>query len=110
MKVDDLVETSHSLAILKGWHNNRRSIPELLCLVHSEVSEALEEHRRGRSPTEIYYRQFDHKPEGIPIELADVVIRIADFCGLHNIDLSEALEIKINFNKTRSHRHGNKVC
>lgn len=51
---------------------------------------------------------FD-KPVGFPIELADVIIRIADFCGLHGIDLEEAIRFKMTYNKTRSHRHGGKI-
>jgi len=109
MKINELVEESFTNALAKGWHDKERSVPELLCLMHSELSEALEEYRNGKNPTEIYYRE-DGKPEGIPIEIADTLIRIADFCGLHKIDLEKALEIKINYNKTRSYRHGNKSC
>ena len=37
----------HELAIEKGWYDNTtiRSIPELLCLIHAEISEALEGYR-----------------------------------------------------------------
>ena len=40
----------------------------------------------------------------------DAVIRIADFCGLHGIDLAEAIKIKSDYNKTRAYRHGQKIC
>ena len=109
MKINELVKESYTNAQEKGWHDKERSVPELLCLMHSELSEALEEYRNGKDPTEIYYQE-DGKPEGIPIEIADTLIRIADFCGLHKIDLEKALEIKINYNKTRSYRHGDKSC
>jgi NTP pyrophosphatase (non-canonical NTP hydrolase) len=48
------------------------------------------------------------KPCGVPIELADIVIRIADFAKKHGIDLAAALNLKAEYNKTRSHRHGGK--
>ena len=111
MDIDILVKQSFSNALVKGWHDTERGVPELLCLIHSEISEALEEHRNGREPNEIYFNSDKpDKPEGIPIELADAIIRIADFCGLHNIDLSEAIKVKHNYNKTRTYRHGQKIC
>ena len=108
MNINDLIHISFTTAVKKGWHDEKRSIPELLCLIHSEISEALEEHRAGHHPNDIYYK--DNKPEGIPIELADAVIRIADICGLYDIDLEKAINTKIEYNKNRSYRHGNKKC
>jgi NTP pyrophosphatase (non-canonical NTP hydrolase) len=49
-----------------------------------------------------------NKPEGVWSELADVVIRVADMCGLYGINLEEAVTAKMEFNKTRSYRHGGK--
>lgn len=49
-----------------------------------------------------------NKPEGVASELADVVIRVADLCGLYGIDLETALEEKMAFNDTRPYRHGGK--
>ncbi len=51
----------------------------------------------------------DKKPEGIPIELANLLIRIFDTCGTYGINLSEALRMKMAYNKTRPYRHGGKV-
>jgi len=110
MNINDAVKSSYENARDHGWHDQERTIGDLICLMHSELSEALEEHRNGHSPTEIYYNDNKpEKPEGIPVELADCVIRIFDFCGLHDINLEEVLKLKMQYNKTRPYRHGNKT-
>lgn len=92
-----------------GWHeevDDKRMFVEKLCLIHSELSEALEEYRDGRGYTEIYHKEG--KPEGIPIELADVAIRLFDLAGIYGIDLAGAISIKQQFNNTRPYRHGDR--
>lgn len=109
MKINDCVNEAYTNAKEKGWHDKQRTIGDLICLMHSELSEALEEHRNGRSPDEIYFNNSKpDKPEGIPIELADCVVRIFDFCGLYGIDLQHALRIKMDYNTSRPYRHGDK--
>lgn len=107
--VQELVTSSYQNAKDHGWHDEPRTVGDLICLMHSELSEALEEHRNGKLPAEVYYNDNKpEKPEGIPIELADCIIRIFDFCGLHDIDLQNALTIKMKYNATRPYRHGGK--
>ena len=42
------------------------------------------------------------------LELADTLIRIFDMCAAYELDIENALEIKMEFNKSRPYRHGNK--
>lgn len=91
----------NELAIDKGWYDKERSIPEMLCLIHSEISEALEAYRKNI-------------PEGdkgcLSEELADAVIRIFDMAEGLGINIVKAVEMKHEFNLTRPYRHGNKKC
>jgi NTP pyrophosphatase (non-canonical NTP hydrolase) len=48
------------------------------------------------------------KPEGIPSELADVVIRVFDAASQYGIDLEHEIMLKMEYNATRQHRHGGK--
>ena len=42
MEIKELIIKSHDIAKSKGWWDEERSIPELIALMHSELSEALE--------------------------------------------------------------------
>jgi NTP pyrophosphatase (non-canonical NTP hydrolase) len=106
MRIKELVDAAYGMAKEKGWHDKPRSVGECVALMHSELSEALEAARDGHELTEIYRTGDSPKPEGVPVELADCIIRIADFCGEFGIDLEAAIEMKMAYNQTRPHRHG----
>lgn len=73
--------------------NIETDIPVCLCLIHSEISEALEAYR-------------DDKPLGE--ELADVIIRTLDLADRLNVDIDREVKNKIEKNKLRGYRHGRK--
>lgn len=115
MNLNLLAKKIHTTAREKGWYDaGERNKAELIALIHAELSEALEELRNGHKANEVYFSKVNiaddgkaiPKPEGFPIEIADVIIRILDMCAYLNVDIEEAIEIKMEFNKNRGHKHG----
>ena len=96
LSLNELRDLCHQVAKEHGWWDEERSFGDLIALVHSEVSEALEDYRKGNN-------------EHIPEELADILIRVFDMCGYYGYDLEKAVIDKIEKNKGRPYRHGNKV-
>ena len=76
----------------------KRNVGEMLCLVHSEISEALEGHRKN-----LMDDKLPHRPM-IEVELADAMIRILDLAAGLKLDLGGAYEEKMIYNSTR-HDH-----
>lgn len=104
MDIRDAQEAIHATAVEHGWWELECNVAEKLALMHSELSEALEEYRSNKPS--LY---FDgDKPEGIIVELADCIIRILDLVGFMNWDIEAALRLKMDYNETRPYRHGNK--
>ena len=88
---------------LKGWLSKERREGELIALIHSEVSEALEGLRHGNPKSE-KIPEVSQAEE----ELADAIIRIMDMAYCAKWNIPKALFLKIEYNKTRPYRHGKK--
>ena len=108
--IDCLTDHIHEQAVSKGWWAEPRDVPHCLALIHSEISEALEEYRHSSPDDKKLYYEKDGKPEGLLVELADAVIRILDLAQHIAPDLSfgSVLLDKVAYNATRPHRHGGK--
>jgi NTP pyrophosphatase (non-canonical NTP hydrolase) len=78
-----------------------------IALCHGELSEALEEVRKGEGCYNMYFK--GDKPEGLIVELADAVIRIVDLCEGLGLDLETAMMVKHKYNKGREWKHGKKI-
>lgn len=93
----------HEIAKSKGWWDAERNDGELICLMHSELSEALEGLRHGNPPS-------DHIPEfsAAEEEMADCIIRILDMAEARGWNIGEAMFAKMAFNAERPHKHGGK--
>ena len=101
--ITDISSTIHSACVDAGWYTNldtgdplERNVAEMLCLVHSEISEALEGYRKDLVDS--------HLPEyaNIDVELADAVIRILDLCGYLGIDIGQVISDKFDYNQVRA--------
>lgn len=107
--VDTMVEVCHSQSFISGWWKDRKTgedireqddvldakVPEKLMLIVSELSEAMEGHRKGLKDEHI------KDLTSFEVELADALIRICDLAGAKGISLGQAVSRKLQYNAVR---------
>lgn len=82
----------------------KRNKAEMIALMHSELSEALEAVRKDAMDSHLV------QWKGEEIEMADTVIRIFDYCEGHGLHLGEAIMAKLFFNYHRAdHKPENRI-
>jgi len=132
MNINELAKEVHENAVAHGWWEKPPTLPEALCLIHAELSEALEEYREGNPliygtcalaaedckfsgvcdrvgrPGEGEGIDGPCKPEGIAVELADVILRTLDLMAALGVDVDAVVMAKHKYNLGREYRHGGK--
>lgn len=124
MDINQFAREVHENAVKHGWWDDNPSFERILLMCHSEISEAVDEYRRGM-PMMYVLQGFDDgtkhmetdmtrwtpedKPEGVAVEMGDCLIRILDWFAAQGLDVEAILTAKHAYNKGRSYRHGGKL-
>ena len=101
--VNQLAEEIHQTAIDHGWWEYDRDPLHIMMLIVTELAEAAEGYKQG-NPND------SHLPEypSIDVEIIDVIIRCLDYLGHRGTPAGNVLIAKMNYNKQRPYRHGDK--
>lgn len=101
--INELRDLCHGSAVAGGWWHDPatgepvdRNDGELIALMHSELSEALESVRKQKMDDHLPHRR------GIEVELSDLLIRVFDYAGARDLDIGGALVEKLAYNSLRA--------
>jgi len=94
---------AHKTALDAGWYTDpatgepvTRNFGEVVALIHSELSEALEADRKGLMDDKLPPR------DGREVEFADLILRVLDTAAALGLDVAGALIEKNRFNAQRA--------
>ena len=106
---------------IKWDYPEKRNIAEILCLLHSEISEALEADRKERycpvnikgvlgwGNEESFLAHYKETVKGtFEEEMADIFIRLLDLCGNKSIDIENHVKAKLKYTFTSNNTYGKK--
>jgi hypothetical protein len=107
ISINEWATKINKIAHEHGWYDDGpRNFGELLALMHSELSEALEEWRDNKGG---FYIE-NGKPEGYIVEMIDCAIRILDTVKEMGFNVEEVMSAKVAYNEGRPYKHGGKRC
>ena len=128
LSLNGYCKQQHQEVIEKGFTNFE--VPNLLMLIVSELSEALEADRKDRhADYEAFRKEFEARSARVgnnsefrrmiyketfeqmckntfEDEIADAFLRLMDLCGAYDIDIERAIRYKRDYNKLRPYKHG----
>ena len=125
--INELAKQIHENSRAKGFYDEPKNTGEMLCLIHSEVSEALEADRKDNYSDNHYIQEMEAEgytwkdsetsfksafeksvKNTFEDELADIMIRVMDLADFKGIDLEYHIKMKMAYNSLREHKHGKK--
>ena len=126
--INELSKQVYEANVKKGFYDDQKNIGEMLALIHSEVSEALECDRKDKyykepiirgglivseainEQSDNWYQDYfeSQVKDTFEDELADIMIRVMDLAGYKGIDLDTHIKAKMRYNALRPHKHGKK--
>ena len=122
--INELAKEIHEINVKNGFYEDEKNIGEMIALIHSEVSEALESDRNNKFTPNNCLLNYEYSENSsdenftayfignikdtFEDELADIMIRVMDLATFKGIDLEGHIKAKMRYNSLRPYKHGKK--